>query len=45
VRERRTFDNIFVNAISMLLLFFGISIVTIFLTGYVWSRERKKTFT
>jgi hypothetical protein len=40
--ERRMFENLISNAASMLLLFFGISIVSIFLTGYLWSRERTK---
>ncbi|MGB9915004.1 MAG: hypothetical protein ACPLIG_03245 [Candidatus Bathyarchaeales archaeon] len=36
------FENAFNNAVSMLLLLFGITIVFIFLSGYLWSRERKR---
>jgi hypothetical protein len=36
------FENVITNAASMLLLFFGISMAFIFLTGYLWSRERTK---
>ena len=42
IREMRMFENAFANAVSMVLLVFGISIAFIFLSGYLWSRERKK---
>jgi len=42
IRERRMFENAFANAVSMVLLILGISIAFIFLSGYLWSRERKR---
>ncbi|MCW4008299.1 MAG: hypothetical protein NWF09_06420 [Candidatus Bathyarchaeota archaeon] len=36
------FENAFSNAVSMLLLLLGISIAFIFLSGYLWSRDRKR---
>jgi hypothetical protein len=40
--ERRMFENAFANAVSMLLLVFGVSVAFIILSGYLWSRVRQK---
>ncbi|MEM2107880.1 MAG: hypothetical protein QXL10_01155 [Candidatus Bathyarchaeia archaeon] len=42
IGEEVMFDNAFNIAVSMLLLLLGISIAFIFLSGYFWSRERKR---
>ena len=36
------FENAFDSAISIVLFVLGISIAFIFLSGYLWSRERKR---
>jgi heme/copper-type cytochrome/quinol oxidase subunit 4 len=36
------FENAFASAVSMMLFVFGISIAFIFVSGYLWSRERKR---
>jgi len=37
-------ENTFANAVSMLLLFFGISIAFIIFSAYLWSRAQKKYY-
>jgi heme/copper-type cytochrome/quinol oxidase subunit 4 len=36
------FENTFASAVSMMLFVFGVSIAFIFVSGYLWSRERKR---
>jgi hypothetical protein len=36
------FENAFTSAVSMMLFVFGVSIAFIFVSGYLWSRERKR---
>ena len=40
--ERRMLENIFPNAVSMLLFCFGVSIAFIFFSACLWSRVREK---
>jgi ABC-type transport system involved in multi-copper enzyme maturation permease subunit len=44
MEERGMFENSFANAVSMLLLFFGVTIAFIIFSAYLWSRERKKFY-
>jgi len=37
-------ENVYANAVMMLLLFFGISIAFIILSAYLWSREHKGSY-
>jgi hypothetical protein len=36
------FENAFSSAVSIMLFVFGVSIAFIFISGYLWSRERKR---
>jgi hypothetical protein len=40
--ERRMFEDAFAGAVSMLVFFFGASVAFIVLSGYLWSRVRKR---
>ena len=42
--ERRMLENAIGSAVSMLLLFFGVSIAFIIFSGYLWSRVRRKFY-
>jgi hypothetical protein len=35
------FENTYINAVTLLLLFFGISVAFIFLSAYLWMRQQK----
>jgi len=37
-------ENTYTSAVTMLLLFFGVSIAVIIFSAYLWSREPKKTY-
>jgi hypothetical protein len=40
--EKRMFEDAFAGAVSMLVFFFGASVAFIVLSGYLWSRVRKR---
>ncbi len=40
--ERRMFETAFVDAVAMLLLFFGLSIAYIIFQSYVWSHQQRR---
>jgi hypothetical protein len=40
-RERRMFEKTALDAVAMLLFFFGLSIAFIVFSGYLWSRQQK----
>ena len=37
-------ENTYTNAVTMLLLFFGVSIAFIFFSAYLWLREQKRPY-